>query len=190
MACCSHTSTQDSQPRHSSARAGVDLPSCRSYTSTGQVSTHSPQPVHLSVSTVTFQLMTVSSNLVYGDALYSFRNKFIFVTLCGLASNIRNCQAPIFERAWAGRIPIWQTSRSIQRYPNIAGQTRLKKTQLPLYSLHTERSVLKTKRFDFSRFFFAEAKSQIQFSCPCTAFFQVDPNILVRRLKKYSGASI
>jgi len=48
----SHTSIQLSQPRHSSALTGTDLPSWISKTSTGQTSTHSSQPSHFSSSTV------------------------------------------------------------------------------------------------------------------------------------------
>ena len=56
MAAVGHTSTQLSQPRHSSILTGSDLPSLISNTLAGQVSTHSPFPSHLSLSTVTWYM--------------------------------------------------------------------------------------------------------------------------------------
>jgi hypothetical protein len=53
MAPVGHTSTQLSHPRHSSMFNGSDFPSFISNTLAGQVSTHSPLPSHLSLSTVT-----------------------------------------------------------------------------------------------------------------------------------------
>lgn len=51
-----HTSTQLSQPKHSSILTGSDLPSLISKTLAGQVSTHSPLPSHFSLSTVTWYI--------------------------------------------------------------------------------------------------------------------------------------
>jgi hypothetical protein len=53
MAPVGQTSTQLSHPRHSSMFTGSDFPSFISNTLAGQVSTHSPLPSHLSLSTVT-----------------------------------------------------------------------------------------------------------------------------------------
>ena len=53
MASDSQTSTQVSQPRHSSSFTGSDFPSTNSNTPAGQEPTHSSQPVHLSLSTTT-----------------------------------------------------------------------------------------------------------------------------------------
>jgi len=52
IASSSHTSTQLSQPRHSSAFTGCDFSSTISKTSVGQTSTHSSQPTHFASSTV------------------------------------------------------------------------------------------------------------------------------------------
>src|SRR5208282_4324456 len=60
---CSQTSTQLSQPRHSSSFTGSALPSTSSNTSTGHTSTHSASPVHLSLSTVTLKLISSSTRL-------------------------------------------------------------------------------------------------------------------------------
>jgi hypothetical protein len=53
----SQTSTQLSQPKHSSALTGTETSSSISNTSTGQTSTHSSQPSHFSGSTVTTKLI-------------------------------------------------------------------------------------------------------------------------------------
>eukprot|EP00831_Metopus_contortus_P013025 TRINITY_DN15254_c0_g1_i4.p2 TRINITY_DN15254_c0_g1~~TRINITY_DN15254_c0_g1_i4.p2 ORF type:complete len:143 (-),score=3.16 TRINITY_DN15254_c0_g1_i4:156-584(-) len=52
MAPSSHTSTQLSQPMHSSALTGTDFSFCISNTSTGHTSTHSSQPTHFASSTI------------------------------------------------------------------------------------------------------------------------------------------
>ncbi len=53
IASVGHTSTQDSQPIHSSACTRTALPSSISNTSTGHTSTHSSQPIHFLMSTIT-----------------------------------------------------------------------------------------------------------------------------------------
>jgi len=61
IAPVSQTSTQLSQPRHSSAFTGTALSSSISNTSVGQTSTHSSQPSHLSASTSTTKAILKAS---------------------------------------------------------------------------------------------------------------------------------
>ena len=60
MAPVGQTAIQLSQPKHSSMFTGSDLPSFISKTPTGQVSTHSPFPSHLLLSTVTVYMLPFS----------------------------------------------------------------------------------------------------------------------------------
>jgi len=50
------TASHDLHPRHWSPFTGTALPSCSSKTDTGQIVTHSPSPVHFSLSTFTIYI--------------------------------------------------------------------------------------------------------------------------------------